>query len=303
MYGTTSPWFYGLDAGFFRDEGIDATVDGGTGSAEAITRVAGGAYDYGNADISAILEFETHNPGLGPKLIMPLTDRYPAAVFSLKAKGITKLADLKGKKLGMASTDAGSRLFPAVLRRANIDGSDIQIISIDVKLRDSLLLRGQVDAVIGFDYTTLFNLYGVGVKPDDINLIYFSDNGFNLYGQGLIASRARIRDNPDQVRGMARAAARTWIAAVHDPKLAIDAIMKRDGLADRDLEASRLKFFIDRYVLTDNVKANGIGAMDVARLQDGMKIVAEGFGLPAVPPVTEIYDDRFMPSAAARKIA
>ena len=111
MYGTTAPWFYGLDAGYFRDEGIDAVVDGGAGSAEAITRVAGGAYDYGNADISAILEFEARNPGLGPKLIMPLTDRYPAAVFSMKPKNITKLTDLKGKRLGMASTDAGSRLF------------------------------------------------------------------------------------------------------------------------------------------------------------------------------------------------
>jgi hypothetical protein len=34
-----------------------------------------------------------------------------------------------------------------------------------------------------------------------------------------------------------------------------------------------------------------------------MKIVAEGFGLPVVPPVTEIFDDRFMPSEAERKIA
>ncbi len=67
--------------------------------------------------------------------------------------------------------------------------------NLDVKLRETMLMKGDVDATIAFDYTALFNLVDNGVKIEDINLLYFKDFGFNFPGIPLIASREMIEKN------------------------------------------------------------------------------------------------------------
>ena len=39
------------------------------------------------------------------------------------------------------------------------------------------------------------------------------------------------------------------------------------------------------------------------RLDDNLKLVGEGFNLASVPSRGDIYDDRFLPPAGARKFA
>jgi NitT/TauT family transport system substrate-binding protein len=165
-----------------------------------------------------------------------------------------------------------------------------------------MLIRRQVDAVIGFDYTVLFNLVGNGIKKDNVELLYFSDNGFNFYGQGLIAARRHIDRNPELVRNVAIAVAQSWLAAAKDRPAAIAAITKRDALADAAVEQERLSWVLDRHVLTPNVRANGIGSMDQARLSEGLKIVTEGFALPGVIPNDQVFDGRFIPPAEFRRV-
>ena len=302
MYGATAPFWYGSDLGLFQAQGIDATIDGALGSADAVTRVANGSYDFGCADVSTLAEFSSRNPGIAPKLVMPIYDRFPACVVSLGGKRVTSLKELEGIRLGVSTADAGSRILPALLRLRGIDASKIDFITIEQRLRDTMLIRRQVDAVIGFDYTVLFNLIGNGLKKDDVQLVYFSDNGFNFYGQGLIAARKHLDGNPGLVRGMATAIAQCWIAAAKDPAAAVAAITKRDALADATVELERLRWVLDRLILTPNVRANGIGSIDPARLADGLKIVTEGFELPAVIPNDQIFDGRFMPPAEVRRV-
>ena len=52
-----------------------------------------------------------------------------------------------------------------------------------MKLRDTLLIKGDVDAVIAFDYTAMFNLIDAGVKLEDITLLYFRELRLQLPGQ------------------------------------------------------------------------------------------------------------------------
>jgi len=47
--------------GYYKDAGLDVTIDTGNGSASAISLVAGGAYDVASADLSTMIEFNTAN--------------------------------------------------------------------------------------------------------------------------------------------------------------------------------------------------------------------------------------------------
>ena len=302
IYGGNAPLFLGAERGIFRDQGINVSMDGSAGSVESVTRVATGTHPFGLADLSTLIEFTSRNPKEAPKLIMTVFDRFPAVVLSLKRKPIKTLQELVGARVGTGSVDAGSKILPALLTLNNIDLKSINRMTIDVKIRDTMLIKGEVDAVVGFDYTIIFNLIEAGLKLEDITLLYFADFGFDFWGNSLIANAAVVESNPDLVRRVAVAVARSWGAAVKDRAGAIAAVTKRDGLLKAETERARMDWLLDRLVLTPGVRQNGIGNMDAQRMARGINVLKEGFQLATAPTMEQIYDPRFLPPVADRKL-
>jgi NitT/TauT family transport system substrate-binding protein len=302
IYGGNAPMFLGAENGMFRDLGLDITSDGSSGSGDSVTRVATGTHAFGTADASTAVEFAARNPDVAPKIIMTVFDRFPAVVLSLARKPINKLQDLVGAKLGTGTADAGVRILPALLARNKIDPASINRVTVDVKLRDTMLLKGDVDAVIGFDYTSIFNLMENGLKLEDIKLLYFSEFGFDFPGNSLIVNPDVLQKNPDLVRRVALGVARAWVAAARDRDAAIAAVTKRDRLLKAATERQRMDWVIDRLIRTPEVRQNGIGHIDAERMTRGIGVLKEGFGLAAAPALAQVYDGRFLPSAADRKI-
>jgi NitT/TauT family transport system substrate-binding protein len=303
IYGGNAPLFLGAEKGIFRDQGIDVTFDGSGGSVESVTRVATGTHGFGLADLSTLVEFAARNPKEAPKLIMTVFDRFPAVVLSLKRKPIKTLQELVGIKVGTGSVDAGAKIFPALLALNKIDIKAVNRMTIDVKIRDTMLIKGEVDAVVGFDYTSIFNLMEAGLKLDDITLLYFADFGFDFWGNSLIVNPAIVEKNPELVRRVAVAVARSWATAAKERAAAIGAVTRRDGLLKAETERARMDWVLDRLVLTPNVRENGIGNMNASRMERGINLLKDGFQLATAPTMDQIYDSRFLPPAADRKLA
>ena len=154
--------------GYFKDAKLDVTIDAGNGSGGAVTRVASGTYDMGFADLAALMEFHANNPDAPnkPVAVMMVYNNTPASVMALKKSGIKTPADLNGKKLGAPVFDAGRRAFP-IFQKANGIGS-VTWTSMDPPLRETMLARGDVDAITGFTFTSLLNLEARGVKAEDV---------------------------------------------------------------------------------------------------------------------------------------
>jgi NitT/TauT family transport system substrate-binding protein len=303
IYGGNAPMFFAAENGIFKNVGLDVTSEGSSGSGESVTRVATGTHQFGLADASTLVEFAGRHPDAAPKIVMTVFDVFPAVIMSLKRKPVKSLKDLAGVKLGTGTADAGSKIMPALLALNKIDPSSLNRVTVDVKLRDTMLMKGDVDAVIAFDYTAIFNLLDHGMKMEDINLLYFRDFGFNFPGNSLITSPDMIAKNPDLVRRVALGVARAWVAADRDRKAAIASVTKREKLLRPDIELRRMSWVIDRLIKTDEVKKNGIGYIEESRLTNGLKVLAEGFKMPKTPTVKDIYDGRFLPPAADRQFA
>jgi NitT/TauT family transport system substrate-binding protein len=302
IYGGNAPMFLAQEK-IFQKHNLAVTADGSSGSDECVRRVAAGAYPFGLADASTVVAFAGLNPKLSPKIIMPIFDRFPACIISLKAKPVNSVEDLKKVKIGSGSADAGAKLFPVLMALNNVDMKSLDITTLDVKLRDAMLMTGKVDAVIAFDYTTVFNLIGNGLKLEDINIFYFSDMGFGMFGNSLIAHPDVVASNPDLVRRVAAATAEAWVYGNTHRQAAIDAVVKRDKLLDPAVELKRMSWVYDKHVITPNVKANGLGAADLGRMKKAIELIKAGFQLPTAPSVDDIYDGRFMPAAKDRTFA
>jgi NitT/TauT family transport system substrate-binding protein len=302
IYGGNSPFFLGEESGINKDLGLSFKLDGAPGSGEAVRRIASGTHTFAFADIATLIEFSARNPEQAPKVLLSIFDDFPACILSLGKKPIEKLKDMEGARIGIGAASAATKILPALLELNSIDPKKVEFTNVDVKLRDSLLLRGAVDGVVGFDYTSVFNLIEAGAKLEDIHFLYFSKFGFDFPSNSLIAAKSVVDSDPDLCKRVTLATARAWKAACKDPKAAATVVHNREPLLQVAVEQSRFEWVRDKHILTDNVRAHGLSALNPARMENGGMLLQKGFELLYPPKLTDYFDDRFMPDASELKL-
>ncbi len=288
--------------GYFKDAKLDVTVDAGNGSGGAVTRVASGTYDLGFADMAALMEFHANNPDAPnkPVAIMVVYNNTPASVMSLKKTGIKTPADLAGKKLGAPVFDAGRRAFP-IFQKANGVGA-VNWISMDPPLRETMLARGDVDAITGFTFTSLLNLEARGVKAEDVAILPYSDYGVKMYGNVIIATPKILKENPAAVKAFLAAFTKGAKDVMANPAAAIEYVKQRDGIINVELETRRLKLAIDTVINSPDARAEGFGALNPGRLSLMASQVSDAFGTKTRVNPDVVWNGSFLPSKAELNI-
>jgi len=300
--GPAAPFLLAKSKGYFAAEGLDVSIDAGAGSAGAITRVVTGAYDMGFADFNALVEYDAKTPGSKVQGVYMVYGATPAAVLSLKKSGINKPADLVGKTIAAPVFDGGRKAWPAFAKSNHIDPASVKWMTVDPTLRETLLARGDVDAITGFYFTSVLNLEARGVKPEDIAVMRYPDFGVELYGNAVIASPKLIAENPKAVEGFLRAFNKALKEVIANPEASIAAVKERDPLIDVALETRRLKLALSHSVVTPEAKLLGLGAVSADRLQRSIAETAEAYALPKVPAGNELFNSAFLPAKAERLI-
>lgn len=295
IQGPQAPFLLALERGYFAAEGIGLTIDRGFGSADAVTKIAGGAYDLGYADLNSMVEFNVRNPDKALVGFLMLLNAPPFSIITLRRENITRPADLQGKKLGAPVGDAPRRLFPVFARAVGIHPDSVEWVSMDVPLREPSLIRGSVNAITGFYFTAFLNLKAAGVNPNDIVAFLYSDYGLPLYGNAVMAPPALLRRHPEAARGLVRAFIRGLRDAINDPDAAIAAIKRRDPLLNEAVEKERLLLALRSNVLTPEVARDGFGGVRPERLARAIDAVAEAFNLPGKPKWWDVFTDRYLP--------
>ena len=285
--------------GYFKDAKLDVTVDAGNGSGGAVTRVASGAYDMGFADLAAVMEFHANNPDAPnkPVAVMMVYNDTPASVMALKKSGIKTPADLSGKKMGAPVFDAGRRAFPIFAKANAISG--VTWTAMDPPLRETMLVRGDIDAITGFTFTSLLNLEARGVQAADVVVLPYPAFGVKLYGNAIIASPKLIKDNPQAVKAFLAAFAKGAKEVMANPGAAITDVKARDGIVNVALETRRLQLAIDTAINSPNARAEGFGQVNGPRLALMASQVSDAFGTKTRVNPDAVWNGSFLPSKAA----
>ena len=288
--------------GYFKAEKLNVTVDAGNGSGGAVTRVASGSYDMGFADLAALMEFHANNPGAAnkPVAVMMVYNNTPAAVLALKKSGIKTPADLNGKKLGAPVFDAGRKAWPIFAKANGI--TNVAWTAMDPPLRETMLVRGDVDAITGFSFTSLLNIEARGVPATDVVVLPYPDFGVKLYGNAIIVGEDFLKKNPEAVRAFLRAFTKGMRDVIADPKASIATVKARDGIIDVALEERRLKLALDATVLTPDARAEGFGMALGPRLSLMASQVSDAFGTKERVKPDAVWNGAFLPSATERNI-
>jgi NitT/TauT family transport system substrate-binding protein len=283
--------------GYFKDAKLDVTVDAGNGSGGAVNRVASGAYDIGFADLAALMEFHASNPDATnkPVAVMMVYNNTPASVMALKKSGIKTPADLSGKKLGAPVFDAGRKAFQIFEKENRVSG--VKWVSMDAPLRETMLVRGDVDAITGFTFTSLLNLEARGVKESDLVIFPYSEYGVRMYGNAIIASPKLIKENPAALKAFLSAFAKGAKDVIADPAKAIETVKARDGIINSELETRRLKLAISTVVNSPDARDEGFGQVKGPRLARMASEVSDAFNTKTRVKADDVWNGSFLPSA------
>ena len=284
--------------GYFKAAKLDVAIDAGNGSGGTVTRVASGAYDMGFADLAALMEFHANNPDAPnkPVAVMMVYNDTPASVMALKKSGIKTPADLSGKKFGAPVFDAGRRAFPIFAKANHITG--VQWTAMDPPLRETMLARGDVDAITGFTFTSLLNLEARGVKAADVVVLPYASYGVKLYGNVIIASPKMIHENPAAVKAFLAAFAKGAKDVIANPAAAIADVKARDGIINTEMETRRLKLAIDTAINSPNARTEGFGQVNSARLSLMASQVSDAFNTKTRVNPEAVWNGAFLPTKA-----
>jgi len=298
--GPQAPFLVALYKGYFAAEGLDVTIDRGYGSADAVTKIATGVYDIGFADINSMIEFNVQNPERALIAVAIVYDFAPFSIVTLRGRGIETPKDLVGRTLAAPAGDASRRLFPVFAKVVGIDPNQVTWISVDPALRERILVMGQADAISAHFFTAVLNLKAIGIPEEDIVVLLYAKHGLDLYGNAVMCSRKFAEEKPEVVRSFLRALTCAWQDTLENPEEAIAYVKQRDPLIDPKVELERLLLAINVCMLTPDVFERGFGDARPDRLERAIALVAEGFGLPLVPNIADVFTSEFLPPLSER---
>jgi NitT/TauT family transport system substrate-binding protein len=300
--GPAAPFVVAIDKGYFKAEGLDVTIDTAGGSLEPINRVASGTYDMGFGDINSLIKFRDANPGTPIKAVFMVYNKPPFSIVGRKSRGVTAPKDLEGKKLGAPPPDGAYAQWPIFVQANGIDAAQVTIVSVGFPVREPMLASGEVDAITGFSFSSYINLKDRGVPASDITVLLMADYGVNLYGNAVIVNPKFAAEKPETVKAFLRALLKGLHETVKRPATAVESVLKRNDIAKKDVELERLQMAIRDNILTPEVKANGFGGVDPARLDKSIDQIALTYTFKnAKPKGSDIFDSAFLPSDADRK--
>ncbi len=300
--GSNAAFFLAQEKGYFAAEGIAVNMDPSGGSGEVATRIGGGAYDFGFGDVNVLMEFNAKNPASAGKAVYMVYYRSPLSIASFAKANINNPADLVGKKMGGSLSDGAYKLFPVYAGMTGLKPDSVKWEYGDLRLREAMLLKGDVEAILGFDSTMYFSLVKQGIRPADIKFLYYSDAGMDLYGNSIIASKKMLETKPAIVKGFVAAAAKGWRDAMANPAAAIAALKKQAPLVDEKLEMEKLQWLIKNQITTPESTADGMGGVRAARLDKSVATLSKAFDLPGKPTSADVYTNAFLPPIASRKL-
>jgi NitT/TauT family transport system substrate-binding protein len=294
-------WYYiAQSRGYFRQAGLEVTIDQGDGSAAAITRVMSGAYDAGFGDINAVIQNAAQRPGEQPVMVYLVYNRAPYAIIARADGPIRRLKDLEGRQLGAPAGSATARMFPALASRNGVDASKVQIAAIAPNLVEQMLVQGQVDAVAQFSGTSYMNFVGMGKDPEkDFRWFFYSDMGLDQYSNGVTVSQALLR-KPEAVRGLVGAINRAIREVAASPDAGIVELKRVEPLTDPAIEKQRMLYMLRAQMTTPETQSLGLGDLDDKRLEGAIGTVVQTYALPRTPGVREVFLRNFLPPRAER---
>ncbi|GAB2483738.1 ABC transporter substrate-binding protein [Comamonas humi] len=303
-YSGPQAWFYlADDRGYFRDEGLQIDFTEGDTAANAVPKLASGAFDVGYGDMNALIELAAQRPGEAPIAVYAMHNQSPYTIAVPADGPIRTPADLRGRKLVSHVNDAAWRMFPEFAHANGFDPAEVTVEFSDLRHREivPLMLQGRWDGLFGFVNTVAAGTMEAGLDPKAcLRHLEWRHHVPSLYGAALMVTPQLRREQPEVVAGLVRAVNRGVADAVADLDAAIDAVARRNPNIDRVANRARLAGTLALEMGHAEGARHGIGDIDEARLAEAIACISAAKHFATAPSAAQVFDRGFLPAPEQR---
>lgn len=279
-------YYAALDQGYYKDAGLDVTLQIGGPNINEVQVVAAGGADLGTTWLPSMLQAREHGADLVS--ISQIFARSGTRMVSFKAANITAPADLAGKRIGSWLGGNEPELF-AALTKASLDPTKENVIKQNFDM--SGLLGGQLDAAQAMIYNEYAQVLEAKKDPatsalytaDDLNVIDFNDPsvGTAMMQDQIFASAAWLATgtNAQSATKFLTASYRGWIYCRDNAQKCVDLVLAKGSQLGASHQAWQMNE-INGLIWPSTI---GVGQFDQAAY-DLTAQIATTYGVLTAPP-------------------
>ena len=285
-------YFAALDKGFYAEEGLDVTILPGAVDIVPATVVAGGQAQFGISWVPRMLA--PRESGADVQVIGQVFQRSATTQVSFKTKGITSVADFKGKKIGSWGFGNEFELL-AGMRKAGLD-PDKDVTIVPQQFDMNAFVAGDIDAAQAMTYNEYAQVLEV-INPktgklftaDDLNVINWETEGTSMLQDAIFTSESWLAKAGNEAIAVKflKASFRGWIYCRDNSADCVDIVLKHDAKLPKGHQTWQLNE-INALIWPS---PNGIGIMDQAGFDRTVQISIDSKVLKAAPSGTAFRND------------
>lgn len=226
---TLVPFAYGLEKGYFKDEGIDLQMINVQGGPAAGAAIASGSADIGYSAPPPIVNARI--AGQPFRFFMGLEyekfpDRLWGNMLASGKSGVKSFKDMGGKTMVVGPPgglcEVGARDW---LMKAGVPVESVKFLNNPFPQMQALLETGTADAAcVAEPFATAIRTSKI--EPNELGLGYLAEVPARYRIEGVFANESWIAANPKVIEGLKRAYVRANKDLVNDPALAKDILRK-----------------------------------------------------------------------------
>lgn len=218
-------WFHGVEyagfyaaveKGYYAEENLAVTLNAGGPETSALEEVNSGRAQFGIGQGDSLITAKTQGQNL--MAVAAIFKKNPVAIVSLAKDNIQKPEDLIGKTVGTYSLDLSNYSdfpFVAFLNRTGLQKDEMSYALIEDFQGVNEIKSGKMDVMSSMFATDMQVL--TRQAGDDINLMYYSDYGVDLYINAIFTTEELVKTNPDLIARFIRATMKGYRYAIENP--------------------------------------------------------------------------------------
>ncbi len=213
-----APFYVGVEAGYFADSGFNVTLEH-LQEPEVVDLVAAGQANYGIVSGEQVIL--ARSQGRDVVYVYEWFQQYPVGIVVPAGDDMTTLADLTGKKVGIAGRFGASYSgLTTLLQAADLTESDIVLEEIGFNAPEVFCL-GAVDAAVIYVNNEPLQIHNRSIAGEcgdvtDVEVITVASQA-DLVSNGLIVSADYLAENTDVVQAMVTGLDQALLATINNP--------------------------------------------------------------------------------------
>lgn len=288
--GKHAMFFAPLELGYWREVGLDVTIESALGSSDNVSKIASGVAEFGFADTSSLIV--ARSEGAAVKEVAMIHYKNLMCVNSLEP--LDNPSDLEGLTVGVGPGTSNETLFPAFAELNGFDASEVELVHVDIPSQLASLAAGSVDATLGYytEYPALEQAAEeAGKQP---HVLLYADYGLDLYSNGIIVRDDLLTSDPDLVRRFLQGLVRGIVWTVENPDEATQLLVQSQPALSEEVVRAQVEIAIE-HLMVPEVLQNGVGPMSEEKLATTLEFVERYFELEDSVSVEDVYTNEFVP--------